>query len=195
MGILTDSKIKEEIKNGNIYISDFDEQRLNSNSYNLRLDKKLLVYNDYVLDMKEKLETSEIIIPEEGLILEPNKIYLATTIEYTETLNTVCAILDGRSSIGRLGICVHVTAGFIDTGFKGKITLEITVSQPIRIYPNIELCQIYYLLNIGECLHPYNGKYFGQTDVTPSRIFNEFSDKGKYKGQIGATSSRLFKDF
>ena len=94
--------------------------------------------------MKKKNKATKIIIPEEGLLLDSRKLYLGRTLEYTETHNLV-PMLEGRSSIGRLGLFVHITAGFGDVGFKGYWTLEIFCVQPIRVYPNTEICQIFYL--------------------------------------------------
>lgn len=101
-----------------IIIKPFNEKQLNPNSYNLRLHNKLLVYEENILDMKKVNSTREIIIPNEGFLLEPNKLYLGRTVEYTETDKYV-PMVEGRSSVGRLGLFIHVTAGFGDVGFKG----------------------------------------------------------------------------
>ena len=140
--IISGLEIKNML-NKEIFIEPFDDSRLNPNSYNLRLHNELLVYDSHVLDMKVKNETKTISIPPEGLVLEPGIVYLGRTVEYTKTLNHV-PMLEGRSSIGRLGIYIHVTAGFGDVGFSGYWTLEISCIQPVRIYPNVEICQIFY---------------------------------------------------
>ena len=85
-------------------------------------------------------------------------------------------MLVGRSSIGRLGIFVHVTAGFGDVGFSGNWTLELTCVQPVRVYPGMEICQIYYQTTTGEILSQYHGKYQGSRDVVASRIYQELSN-------------------
>ena len=126
-----------------IIIKPFNEKQVNPNSYNLKLHNELVVYDSHVLDMKKDNTGTKMIIPEEGLLLESNKLYLGRTVEYTETHNLI-PMLEGRSSVGRLGLFVHVTAGFGDVGFKGYWTLEIFCVQPIKIYPNIEICQIFY---------------------------------------------------
>ena len=131
--IISGLEIKNML-NKEIFIEPFDDSRLNPNSYNLRLHNELLVYDSHVLDMKVKNETKTISIPPEGLVLEPGIVYLGRTVEYTKTLNHV-PMLEGRSSIGRLGIYIHVTAGFGDVGFSGYWTLEISCIQPVRIYP------------------------------------------------------------
>ena len=107
--ILSGKKIKEELDN-NIFIAPFDEKQLNPNSYNLRLFNELLVYDKHTLDMRTPNTASKIIIPEEGLLLETNKLYLGRTLEHTRTEGYV-PMLEGRSSIGRLGMFIHVTAG------------------------------------------------------------------------------------
>ena len=118
--------------------------------------------------------TETIIIPEEGLVLEPNKLYLGKTVEHTETDKYV-PMLNGRSSIGRLGITIHVTAAFGDVGFKGTWTLEIFTLKPVRIYPNMEICQICYYPVIGDTNIKYQGKYLNQHDVTASRLYKEYN--------------------
>ena len=125
----------------NIIIEPFSRSQLNSNSYNVRLHNKLLVYKEKTLDMKKPNETKEIIISDKGFKLEPNELYLGRTLEYTTTKNFV-PMIEGRSSIGRLGIFIHITAGFGDVGFSGYWTLEIFCIKPIIIYPNVEIAQI-----------------------------------------------------
>ena len=120
-----------------IIIDPFNEKQVNPNSYNLKLHNELVVYDAAVLDMKKDNTGTKMIIPEEGLLLESHKLYLGRTVEYTETHNLI-PMLEGRSSVGRLGLFVHVTAGFGDVGFKGYWTLEIFCVQPIKIYPSIE---------------------------------------------------------
>lgn len=170
--ILSGKEIKNKLGK-EIIIEPFNEEQLNPNSYNLRLNNRLLVYNNNLLDMKQNNPVSEIIIPEDGLILEPNKLYLGSTVEYTET-DCYVPMVEGRSSIGRLGLFIHVTAGFGDVGFKGHWTLEIFCVQPIKIYPNVELCQTFY--------HSIEGKY-------------DRYNSGKYQGNKGVQPSMLYKDF
>lgn len=156
-----------------IIIEPFNENQLNPNSYNLRLHNELLVYEEEVLDMKKPNKYKTITIPEEGLLLEPGRLYLGRTVEYTATKNFI-PMLEGRSSIGRLGLFIHVTAGFGDVGFKGYWTLEIFCVQPIRIYPNVEICQIYYHDIHGEYDEYKSGKYQGNTGVQPSLLYKDF---------------------
>lgn len=156
-----------------IIIEPYDKSRLNPNSYNLSLANELLVYEDYELDMKRKNQVKHIEIPEEGLLLEPNRLYLGRTNEYTET-DCFVPMLEGRSSTGRLGLFIHVTAGFGDIGFKGYWTLEIFCVQPIRIYPNVEICQIYYHNIQGDYDKYISGKYQNNTGIQPSLLYKDF---------------------
>lgn len=170
--ILSGKKIKE-LSGNDIIIKPFDETRINPNSYNLRLSNELLVYDNYELDMKQKNTASRITIPREGLLLEPNKLYLGKTIEYTETHNLV-PMLEGRSSIGRLGMFIHVTAGFGDVGFKGYWTLEIFCVQPIRIYAGVEVCQMYFHTIEGDYDSYNGGKYQNNTGIQESMLYKDF---------------------
>lgn len=170
--ILTGSEIQKRI-GSDIIIEPFNSKQLNPNSYNLKLDRKLLVYKDSVLDMKKKNEVEEIIIPERGLLLKPEKLYLGRTVERTETYNLV-PMLEGRSSIGRLGVYIHVTAGFGDVGFQGVWTLELQCIHPIWIYPNVEIAQIYYHTVLGGQDIIYKGKYNFNNDVQASMLYKDF---------------------
>lgn len=170
--ILSGKEIHRQIGK-QIVIEPFDEKKLNPNSYNLTLADELLVYDQTVLDMKQPNSTSRLTIPEEGLVLEPHRLYLGRTEEYTRTEGYV-PMLEGRSSTGRLGLFIHVTAGFGDVGFAGYWTLEIFCVQPIRIYPHVEICQIYYHDIHGE-YEPYrSGKYQHNTGIQPSLMYRDF---------------------
>ena len=174
--ILTGEEIMRRLHQ-DIYIEDFSEERLGPNSYNLRLGDKLLVYTDPVLDMRKKNPVETITIPKSGLLLVPGKLYLGCTKEYTETYNLV-PMLEGRSSVGRLGISVHVTAGFGDVGYKGCWTLEITCTHPVRIYPDVEICQIYYHTLCGSIVRQYSGKYQCATLPGESQLYRDFRLNG-----------------
>ena len=154
--ILSGKEIKKQVKEGSIAIDPFTDDQINPNSYNLRLHPDLLVYDNDILDMREKNSASPLVIPEDGLLLEPHKLYLGRTVERTSTDKYV-PMLEGRSSVGRLGLFIHITAGFGDIGFDGFWTLEIFCVQPIRIYSGLEICQIFYLslIHISEPTRPY----------------------------------------
>ena len=172
--ILSGLEIKRHIFNSSdIIIDPFDENKLNPNSYNLSLHNELLIYTNKILDMKEQNQTEKIIISPEGFLLEPGKLYLGRTKEYTKTENFI-PMLEGRSSIGRLGICIHVTAGFGDVGFAGFWTLELFCVQPVRIYPDVQIAQIYYH-TITEPYERYTkGKYQNNQGIQPSMLYKEF---------------------
>lgn len=156
-----------------IWIEPYDPKRLNPNSYNLSLANEMLVYDTNELDMKKENTAHRILIPEEGYLLEPNRLYLGRTAEYTRTEGLV-PMLEGRSSVGRLGLFIHVTAGFGDVGFAGYWTLEMFCVQPIRIYAGVEICQIYYHLLEGDYEAYSSGKYQGNTGIQPSLLFKDF---------------------
>ena len=183
--MLSGPRIKEEMAKGNIIFEPFRENQLNPNSYNIRLTDELLIYDlsQGPLDMKKENPTISLKIPEEGLVLEPGILYLGRTDERTETYDFVPCI-DGRSSVGRLGISVHITAGFGDEAFRGFWTLEIFVIHPIRVYPYVEIGQIYFqpieratneTLDRG---HTYNGKYQDNEGIQSSMMWKEF-EKGE----------------
>jgi len=173
--ILSGKEIKNKLGN-EIIIEPYNEKQINPNSYNLRLHNELLVYEDSILDMKKENNAKTIIIPPEGLLLETGKLYLGRTMEYTKTDNYV-PMLEGRSSVGRLGLFIHVTAGFGDVGFSGYWTLEIFCVQPIRIYPEVEICQIYYHSIEGEYDKYVSGKYQNNVGIQPSLLFRDFERK------------------
>lgn len=171
--ILTGPQISKLIESKKIVIEPYDPDLLNPNSYNLRLHNELLIYEDECLDMRRLPKTKRVTIPEEGYVLEPGRLYLGRTHEYTET-HSVVPMLEGRSSIGRLGLFVHVTAGFGDVGFRGFWTLEMICVQPIRIYPNVEICQIFYHTTAGEIREYESDKYQGNEDIQPSMLYKDF---------------------
>lgn len=171
----------EEIKKNlgvDIIIQPYNPSQLNPNSYNLRLSDELLVYDTDVLDMKKDNPVRRLTIPPEGLLLEPNRLYLGRTLEYTKTDRFV-PMLEGRSSVGRLGLFVHVTAGFGDVGFAGYWTLEMHCIHPIVIYPGVEICQIYYHTIQGAYQKYDSGKYQNNTGVQPSMLYKDFLDTEK----------------
>jgi dCTP deaminase len=141
--ILTDKTINDEISEGNIVIEPFNPENLGTNSYDLTLSNTLVLYTESVLDTKKKNLSVPVIIPPEGIILQPGIVYLGSTVEYTETLRHV-PVLMGKSSLARLGLFIHVCAGFGDVGFRGHWTLELIAVQRIKIYPGMKIAQIVY---------------------------------------------------
>lgn len=169
--ILSGEEIRSQLGT-NIVIEPFDPARLNPNSYNLTLHNELLTYEEVVLDMRCPSRTRRLTIPAEGMILNPQQLYLGRTVEYTETHNLV-PMIEGRSSIGRLGLFVHVTAGFGDVGFRGYWTLEMFAVQPVRIYPGVPICQIFFHQIIGDIQEYASNKYQDNRDIQPSLLYKE----------------------
>ena len=167
---------------GDIEIDPFERDRINPNSYNLTLHNELMVYEEVVLDMAKANRVRRISIPEEGIVLSPNQLYLARTVERTVTHNLVPQI-EGRSSVGRLGLFVHVTAGFGDVGFAGYWTLEMFAVQPVRIYPYTEICQIFYHELTG-AVEEYSSKYQHNHDIQPSLLFEELDPERENDPQL-----------
>jgi dCTP deaminase len=155
--ILSDKKILELMDQGEIIIEPFDPGCLGTNSYDVHLSRYLAVYVDECLDARKHNKIKEIVIPEDGYVLEPGKLYLGVTQEYTET-HTCVPFLEGKSSIGRLGIDIHATAGKGDVGFCNTWTLEISCVQPVRIYPGMPVGQLIYFMVEGEIENYYNQK-------------------------------------
>lgn len=200
MPMITGREIARQVGLGAIRIEPFDPGSLNPNSYNLRLCARLLVYkknyrlHEYMQDLYERYsegvwpaspphpaylqepldmaveeETVPLTVPPEGLVLWPGVLYLGATMEYTET-HGYAPKIDGRSSVGRLGKMIHVTAGFGDDGFCGDWTLEIVVVCPLKVYPGVPVCQIAFSTLEGERT-PYAGQYQSQRGPKPSGLW------------------------
>jgi dCTP deaminase len=155
--ILSDSQILEEIRNKTIIITPFREDCLGGNSYDVHLGKHLAMYDDVELDAKKHNTIHHFDIPEEGFVLMPNTLYLGVTEEYTESHLHV-PFLEWKSSTGRLGINIHATAGKWDVGFCGHWTLEISASQPVRIYAWMPIGQLLYFPVLWEIITSYASK-------------------------------------
>lgn len=165
--ILTDKKILEAIGRGEIVIEPFRPECLGTNSYDVHLGKYLGVYRDRVLDAKKHNLVELLEIPDEGFVLQPGTLYLGVTEEYTETHATV-PFLEGKSSVGRLGIDIHATAGKGDVGFCNTWTLEISCVQPVRVYRDMPIGQLIYFAIDGSVQNYYykktGAKYNQRTD-------------------------------
>lgn len=164
----------EIIKNigTNIIIEPFLQENINPNSYNLRLHNELMIYEDDILDASKQNKTKKILIPDDGYVLQPGQLYLGRSLEYTETHGFV-PVLQGRSSMGRLGVTVHITAGFGDVGFCGYWTMQLTCIKPTKIYPQMKICQIYYQTILGEFEEYDSKKYQNNSSIQASRIYEE----------------------
>jgi dCTP deaminase len=191
---LTAKAISEAVKKGEIVIEPFNPAQLNPNSYNVRLSDELGVYVlpgalQVVADCFRQEVRPPVTqlncyadnpicyvkLPTEGALLHPGKLYLGSTVEFTDTPYHI-PLLEGRSSLARLGIKAHITGGFGDIGFRGHWTLEIEVTEPVRIYPYMEFAQIHFHTPVGAIEQRYNGKYRDQVRPTPSRLFKEVVD-------------------
>lgn len=180
MSMLTGPEILRQMELGAIKIDPFDEKLLNPNSVNLRMGEELLLYKpncadangNGCLDMAVEPVIERFKIPPEGVVLLPNVLYIGHTLEYTETFGFVPCI-EGRSSVARLGLCVHITAGFGDEGFCGQWTTEMTVVHPLRVYAGVPICQISYSTLTGDRV-AYRGKYQGNRGPHPSRLWKDF---------------------
>jgi len=180
--VLSGHEIKRQLGE-NIVIEPFDEAKLNPNSYNLSLHDELMVYEEVVLDMRKPNRVRRIPIPSKGIVLAPNQLFLGRTTERTETHNLV-PMIEGRSSVGRLGLFVHVTAGFGDVGFCGYWTLEMFAVQPVRIYPGVAICQIFYHDIRGDFDEYRSNKYQHNTDIQPSMLFKELDPEMQRDPQL-----------
>ncbi len=180
--ILSGHEIQNQLGR-NIVIEPFAAENLNPNSYNLTLHKELLTYEEVVLDMRKSNRVRRLEIPPEGLVLNPQQLYLGRTSERTETHFFVPQI-EGRSSVGRLGLFVHVTAGFGDVGFCGYWTLEMFAVQPVRIYAGVPICQIFYHEIRGEVTEYQSNKYQHNRDIQPSMLFKELNPQAAKDPQL-----------
>jgi dCTP deaminase len=177
--ILTDSEILKAIENKEIVILPYDPTCLGTNSYDVHLSKYLATYKDEVLDAKKHNEIHHFEIPDEGFVLQPGRLYLGSTLEYTETHSTV-PFLEGKSSVGRLGIDIHATAGKGDVGFCNHWTLEISVSMPVRVYHGMPIGQLIYFKVEGGINNYYNKKANAKYNGINTRPVESMMFKNKF---------------
>ena len=155
--ILTDLAILKAMEEGDILVEPYNRDCLGTNSYDVHLSKYLACYIDDVIDAKKHNQVEHFEIADDGIVLLPGKTYLGSTLEYTETRSFV-PFLEGKSSVGRLGIDIHATAGKGDVGFCNHWTLEISVSQPVRVYAGMPIGQLIYFKVEGEVEVDYQSK-------------------------------------
>lgn len=179
--ILSDTSIMVEIERGNIIISPFNETNLNPCSIDLTLADEYKVYDNDILDVREEQATWTFKVGSEGVLLYPGKVYLFRCNEYIGCKANIRGKVEGKSSLGRLGLFVHVTAGFIDCGFEGSLVLEFVPIQTIRVYPNMKVCQIEFARVEGHIRETYdkkkNSKYHKQSGVQESKYHLNFNDE------------------
>jgi dCTP deaminase len=176
-GWLSGTEIYRQLAAGRIFIEPFNPTALNPNSYNYRLSSNLRRLTSDVIDLRGEDSFEDIEIEESGTILEPGELYLGCTEERFGS-SFYASLITGRSSIGRKFITNHITAGLIDVGFFGKITLEIAVSRRTIVYPLIQFGQIFWFTVAGDP-DQYNGKYQSQATPVPSQIFIETIGLGR----------------
>lgn len=155
--ILTDTQILEAIRTGKIVIDPFDQSNLGTNSYDVHLGPHLATYVEDTLDAKVHNAVKHFDIGPDGYVIQPGELYLGVTMEYTETFDAV-PFLEGKSSVGRLGIDIHATAGKGDVGFCNTWTLEISCVKPVRIYAGMPIGQLIYFRVDGEIRNLYHTK-------------------------------------
>ena len=177
--ILSDKKIITAIENKEIVIEPYRPECLGTNSYDVHLGKWLATYNDMVIDAKKHNEVTHFEIPEEGFVLYPGTLYLGVTEEYTETHNSV-PFLEGKSSVGRLGIDIHATAGKGDVGFCNYWTLEISVTHKVRVYAGMPIGQLIYFAVEGDIKNYYNKKKNAKYNKKTDRPVESMMWKNKF---------------
>jgi dCTP deaminase len=177
--ILSDRSILQLIEEGKLKVEPFEESLVQCSSLDLRLGYQIARYRvrDF-LDVKtQNWETVIEEITDEGFFIQPKEFILATTLEYVELPEDLTAFVEGRSSLGRLGLFIE-NAGWVDAGFKGQLTLELFNANcyPIKLYPKMKICQLVFARLDQKPLKPYNGKYQGQRGVVPSKIYLDYSN-------------------
>jgi dCTP deaminase len=185
--ILSDRTIREQIAAGRIVIDPLDDGAVQPSSVDLRLDRLFRVFLNHtmpVIDVKENLEELTRLVeigPDDAFILHPGEFVLASTLERVSLPDDIVARIEGKSSLGRLGLLIHSTAGFVDAGFRGHITLELSnvANLPITLYPGMKIGQVSFLQMTTPADVPYGStsrsKYQDQRGPTPSRYWENFS--------------------
>jgi len=184
--ILSDKSIREAIEGGRLGIEPFNPELIQPSSYDVRLDNKFLVFRNTkraYIDVKQPADDLMEMIEvgmDEPMFLHPHEFVLGSTVERVRIPNDIVGRLEGRSSLGRLGVVIHSTAGFIDASFEGHVTLEISnlANLPIALYPGMRIGQISFSLMTTAADRPYGpargSKYSGQQVPTASRLYLDF---------------------
>jgi dCTP deaminase len=189
--ILSDRSIREAIDAGRVVVDPLGEQAVQPSSVDIRLDDSFRVFANHrhaVIDVRadqEGLTELVKVAPDEPFILHPGEFVLGSTYERVVLPDDLVARLEGKSSLGRLGLLVHATAGFVDAGFQGWLTLELSnvANLPIAIYPGMKIGQLAFFQLTSPAEHPYGSaelgsKYKGQRGPTASRFFMNYADGG-----------------
>ena len=191
--VLSDGDIREELESGRLVIEPLDDSAIQPASVDLRLGRELRVFQNHrlpVIDVKQEMPflTESVVIDEVNpFILHPGEFALGVTTELIELPSDIVGRLDGKSSLGRLGLVVHSTAGFVDPGWNGNLTLELSnlANLPINLYVGMKISQISFMRLTSPAQRPYGSKglgsrYQGQTDPTPSRFYQDFSNPTRF---------------
>jgi dCTP deaminase len=185
--ILSDRSLREQIEAGRIVIDPFDDRCVQPSSIDVKIGNLFRVFRNHtaaVIDVKQNQEdlTELITIPEDGVfMLHPGEFVLGSTLERVVVPDDLVSRIEGKSSLGRLGLIIHSTAGFIDAGFDGHVTLELTniATLPITLYPGMKIGQVSFMQMTTPADNPYGkgargSKYQGQRGPTPSRYWENF---------------------
>ncbi|HEX8100341.1 MAG TPA: dCTP deaminase [Actinomycetota bacterium] len=185
--ILSDRSIREEVSSGRIQIDPFDDACVQPSSVDLHVDRTFRTFHNarypYIDVKKEMPELTELVEVDDGVpfILHPGEFVLGSTLERVRLPDDLVARLEGKSSLGRLGLLIHSTAGYVDPGWDGYLTLELSnvANLPITIYPGMKIGQISFFRLTSSAEVPYGAEARGS----------------KYQGQRGPTASRFFEEF
>lgn len=185
--VLRDESIREAIEAGRLVVDPFDPSMIQPSSIDVRVDRRFRVFHNArypYIDVRKEMEGLTELVEIEGdepFILHPGEFVLGQTLEHVTVPNDLVARLEGKSSLGRLGLLIHSTAGFVDAGFSGNLTLELSnvANLPITIYHGMPIGQISFMQMDGPVDSPYGSskarsKYQGQQEPTPSRFHLNF---------------------
>jgi dCTP deaminase len=183
--ILSDRDIRQHLADGRILIDPFDPACVQPSSVDLHVGNQFRVFANnrypYIDVRKEQPDLTELVdmAPDEPFILHPGEFVLGQTVEWVEIPDDLVARLEGKSSLGRLGLLIHSTAGYVDPGWRGTLTLELSnvANLPITLYPGMKIGQISFFRLSTPAETPYGSagnKYQGQRGPTPSRFFEDF---------------------
>jgi dCTP deaminase len=185
--LLSDRDIRAEIESGRVALEPFDSAMVQPSSIDVRIDRYFRVFENHryphIDPAEEQAELTRLVEPDgdEPFILHPGEFVLASTYEVVTLPDDVAARLEGKSSLGRLGLLTHSTAGFIDAGFSGHVTLELSnvATLPIKLWPGMKIGQLCFFRLSSPAEAPYGSgaqgsRYQGQRGPTPSRSFQSF---------------------
>jgi dCTP deaminase len=188
--VLSDTTIRAEIDAGRIVIDPYDEELVQPSSVDVRVDNRFRVFQNSrypYIDVRQPMEDLTELVEAQGdepFILHPGEFVLGQTLERVTLPNDLVARLEGKSSLGRLGLLIHSTAGFVDSGFSGNLTLELSnvANLPITIYPGMPIGQMSFMRMDAPVERPYGSqetgsKYQGQAEPTPSRFYLNFTGR------------------